>query len=88
MGDYGRDLEFGISLVPEATEVERLFELSRAADEHGLDLIGIQDHPYQRRFLDTFTLIPALAAVTQRVRFFPAKVAPAVRERVAALRKG
>ena len=71
MGDYGRDLEFGISLVPEAAEVERLFELTRAADEHGLDLIGIQDHPYQRRFLDTFALIPALAAVTERVRFFP-----------------
>jgi len=24
-----------------------------AADESGLDYVGVQDHPYQRRFLDT-----------------------------------
>ena len=27
----------------------------RAADGAGLDLVGIQDHPYQRRFLDRST---------------------------------
>ncbi|MBZ0287712.1 MAG: LLM class flavin-dependent oxidoreductase, partial [Anaerolineae bacterium] len=32
-----------------------------------LDLITIQDHPYQRRFLDTWTLLSALAARTSRV---------------------
>jgi alkanesulfonate monooxygenase SsuD/methylene tetrahydromethanopterin reductase-like flavin-dependent oxidoreductase (luciferase family) len=42
-----------------------------AAERHGLDLIGIQDHPYQRRFLDTWSLIAFLAARTERVRFFP-----------------
>lgn len=42
-----------------------------AAERGGLDLIGIQDHPYQRRFLDTFALIADLAARTQRIRFFP-----------------
>jgi alkanesulfonate monooxygenase SsuD/methylene tetrahydromethanopterin reductase-like flavin-dependent oxidoreductase (luciferase family) len=36
-----------------------------------LDLIGIQDHPYQRRFLDTFALIGDLLARTERLRFFP-----------------
>ncbi|MEA2448820.1 MAG: hypothetical protein QOG63_752, partial [Thermoleophilaceae bacterium] len=36
-----------------------------------LDLVGIQDHPYQRRFLDTFSLIAFLAARTERIRFFP-----------------
>jgi alkanesulfonate monooxygenase SsuD/methylene tetrahydromethanopterin reductase-like flavin-dependent oxidoreductase (luciferase family) len=42
------------------------------AAEHGrLDLVGIQDHPYQRRFLDTFSLIADLLARTDRLRFFP-----------------
>jgi alkanesulfonate monooxygenase SsuD/methylene tetrahydromethanopterin reductase-like flavin-dependent oxidoreductase (luciferase family) len=36
-----------------------------------LALVGIQDHPYQRRFLDTWTLISTLVPVTERVRFFP-----------------
>jgi alkanesulfonate monooxygenase SsuD/methylene tetrahydromethanopterin reductase-like flavin-dependent oxidoreductase (luciferase family) len=34
-------------------------------------LVGIQDHPYQRRFLDTFVLIGDLLARTERIRFFP-----------------
>jgi alkanesulfonate monooxygenase SsuD/methylene tetrahydromethanopterin reductase-like flavin-dependent oxidoreductase (luciferase family) len=34
-------------------------------------LIGIQDHPYQYRFLDTWTLISALAVQTETIRFFP-----------------
>lgn len=43
-----------------------------AAERGGLDLIGIQDHPYQRRFLDTFALIGDLLARTERLTFFPA----------------
>jgi alkanesulfonate monooxygenase SsuD/methylene tetrahydromethanopterin reductase-like flavin-dependent oxidoreductase (luciferase family) len=36
-----------------------------------LDLIGIQDHPYQSRFFDAWTLISFLAAHTEKIRFFP-----------------
>jgi alkanesulfonate monooxygenase SsuD/methylene tetrahydromethanopterin reductase-like flavin-dependent oxidoreductase (luciferase family) len=61
----------GISLVPDASAWPRLADAARAADEGGLDLIGIQDHPYQWRFLDTFTLIADLLARTQRIRIFP-----------------
>jgi alkanesulfonate monooxygenase SsuD/methylene tetrahydromethanopterin reductase-like flavin-dependent oxidoreductase (luciferase family) len=61
----------GISLVPEITSWRRLEELTRVADESGLDLIGIQDHPYQWRFADTFALIAALLARTSRIRIFP-----------------
>ena len=43
----------------------------RAADEGGIDLVGIQDHPYQWRYVDTWTLIAWLAARTERIRFFP-----------------
>ena len=42
----------------------------RVADEGGLRLVGIQDHPYQRRFLDTFALIATLLAETRRISFF------------------
>ena len=39
-----------------------------AADEAGLDYVAVQDHPYQRRFLDTWTLLSYVAARTERVR--------------------
>src|ERR671917_2476549 len=71
MGDYGRELEFGVFPEPVADPPERVERLVRAAEWAGLDLVGIQDHPYQRRFYDTWTLIAYLAAKTQRVRFFP-----------------
>jgi alkanesulfonate monooxygenase SsuD/methylene tetrahydromethanopterin reductase-like flavin-dependent oxidoreductase (luciferase family) len=64
-----RPLQFGISLVPATDRVERTRELVRAADEAGLDLMGIQDHPYQHHFLDTWSLIPMLLAETTRVSF-------------------
>src|ERR671919_1996928 len=69
--DYGRNVEFGYFPAPNADDYSTMVEQARIADEAGLDLIGIQDHPYQRRFLDTFSLIADLAARTQRVRFFP-----------------
>jgi alkanesulfonate monooxygenase SsuD/methylene tetrahydromethanopterin reductase-like flavin-dependent oxidoreductase (luciferase family) len=67
----GPDLRFGLSVVPEAASYERLVAQVLAADRAGLDLVGIQDHPYQRRFLDTFALVADLLARTQRVRVFP-----------------
>lgn len=54
--------------VPEAAAYPRILELARLADELGLDLIAIQDHPYQPRFLDTLTLLTAVAVQTKRIR--------------------
>lgn len=71
MTDYGRTPEFGLSIVPLADPPDRAARLARVADGAGLELVGIQDHPYQRRFLDTWTLIATLVPVTRRVRFFP-----------------
>ncbi len=68
---YGRPLEFGLSIVPGSADIEVARSLAGRADEHGLDLIGIQDHPYQRRFLDTWSLLADLLARTERIRFFP-----------------
>ena len=62
--------QFGIALVPATEGIDRVRELVRAADQAALDYVGIQDHPYQRRFLDTWSLIPALLAETKRISFF------------------
>ena len=71
MSDYGRKLEFGASVEPLADPPDWAARIAKAADRSGLDLVGIQDHPYQRRFLDTWTLISTLVSATERVRFFP-----------------
>src|SRR5215218_4599938 len=71
MGDHGRPIEFGLSLVPNAAELAEARELAVRADGLGLDLIGIQDHPYQWRFLETWTLMADLLARTRRLRVFP-----------------
>jgi alkanesulfonate monooxygenase SsuD/methylene tetrahydromethanopterin reductase-like flavin-dependent oxidoreductase (luciferase family) len=68
--DAARPLHVGISIVPSAETLDRTRELVRVADEGGLQLVGIQDHPYQRRFLDTFALIATLLAQTRRISSF------------------
>ena len=71
MADAGLPVRFGWFLVPEAADPGGLLEAARLAERAGFDLIGIQDHPYQRRYLDTFTLLAALATTTERVGLFP-----------------
>jgi alkanesulfonate monooxygenase SsuD/methylene tetrahydromethanopterin reductase-like flavin-dependent oxidoreductase (luciferase family) len=71
MTDYGRPLQFGVFPTPSAEHLATVLEMANAADVGGLDLIGIQDHPYQRRFLDTWPLMATILARTQRVRVFP-----------------
>jgi alkanesulfonate monooxygenase SsuD/methylene tetrahydromethanopterin reductase-like flavin-dependent oxidoreductase (luciferase family) len=64
-------VEFGIFPTPSADDRDDVIEQVLAAERAGLDLVGIQDHPYQRRFLDTWSLIAFLAARTERIRLFP-----------------
>src|SRR5271155_388242 len=64
------DRQFGIAVVPAAEQLDRVRALVRAADEAQLDLVGIQDHPYQSRFLDTWSLVGMLLAETKRVSLF------------------
>jgi alkanesulfonate monooxygenase SsuD/methylene tetrahydromethanopterin reductase-like flavin-dependent oxidoreductase (luciferase family) len=64
-------LKVGIFLVPDAADRAHTVELAVAADEAGLDVVAIQDHPYQRRFLDTWTLLSYLGARTERIRLVP-----------------
>jgi len=69
--DYGRPVSFGIFPTPEAANLSSLWEAVHIADQEGLDLIGIQDHPYQRRFVDALTLLTAVASRTERITVFP-----------------
>lgn len=64
-------LEFGYFLPPQAGDYPRLLRLAQLCGDLGLDWIGIQDHPYQPAFLDTWTLLTALAVQTPRLRFMP-----------------
>jgi alkanesulfonate monooxygenase SsuD/methylene tetrahydromethanopterin reductase-like flavin-dependent oxidoreductase (luciferase family) len=68
---YGRPVEVGLSIVPTSADPELTRALARRADELGLDVLGIQDHPYQWRFLETWSLIGDLLARTGRIRVFP-----------------
>jgi alkanesulfonate monooxygenase SsuD/methylene tetrahydromethanopterin reductase-like flavin-dependent oxidoreductase (luciferase family) len=70
MTDYGRPLEFGFSLPPQASDLDVILETVAAGDA-GLDFVGVQDHPYQRRFLDTILLLGVLAERTKQIRVFP-----------------
>ena len=63
--DYGRPVQFGLFLTPDAGDPQKVLRVARLADELGLDLLGVQDHPYQPRFLDTWTLLSVIAAQTQ-----------------------
>ena len=67
--DYGQPVRFGVFLIPEATE--RPLQQALVADDVGFDVIGVQDHPYQRRFFDTWTLLTAIAMRTERITVFP-----------------
>jgi alkanesulfonate monooxygenase SsuD/methylene tetrahydromethanopterin reductase-like flavin-dependent oxidoreductase (luciferase family) len=66
------ELLFGVFPVPEADREAEVCEQVLLADRLGLDLVGIQDHPYQRRYLDTWTLLAYLAGRTERITLFPA----------------
>jgi alkanesulfonate monooxygenase SsuD/methylene tetrahydromethanopterin reductase-like flavin-dependent oxidoreductase (luciferase family) len=56
----------GLSLIPYADSLDRIRELVQVAEDGGLELVGIQDHPYQARFLDTWSLIATLRSACRR----------------------
>ena len=91
--DLGHPLEFGTFITPlnsqgtdDALAPVRLAQLSEAA---GLDLVSFQDHPYQPRFHETWTLLSWVAGQTERIRLAPSVInvpmrQPAVLARAAA----
>lgn len=71
MTDYGHQIEFGVFPTPVAKRAKELIELARLAEALGLDLVAVQDHPYQSRYLDTWTLLSALGGCTSSIRLAP-----------------
>jgi alkanesulfonate monooxygenase SsuD/methylene tetrahydromethanopterin reductase-like flavin-dependent oxidoreductase (luciferase family) len=69
--DYRHDLLFGTFITPVAAAPDRLVGLAQPTEQVGLDLVTVQDHPYQARFLDTWTLLSVIAARTNAVRVSP-----------------
>ncbi|RZQ59712.1 LLM class flavin-dependent oxidoreductase [Amycolatopsis suaedae] len=69
MADFGREISSGYFLVPDAAAP--LLDTARELDRLGYDYLGIQDHPYQRRYVDTFALAGMVLGVTSRITVFP-----------------
>ncbi len=69
--DYGRPVTFGVFVIPHVLAGKRPLEIAQVADELGFELVGVQDHPYQRNFFDTWTLLTAMAMRTERITVFP-----------------
>jgi alkanesulfonate monooxygenase SsuD/methylene tetrahydromethanopterin reductase-like flavin-dependent oxidoreductase (luciferase family) len=67
MTDYGHDLRFGSFITPTNAAPQQVVAVAQAAEEAGLDLATFQDHPYQARYLDTWTLLSYVAARTERL---------------------
>lgn len=69
--DYGQDLQFGIFPTPNAAAVSdaaSILQLAEVAEVSGIDLVTVQDHPYQARHLDALTLTSVLAARGSAIR--------------------
>ncbi|EXG81282.1 LLM class flavin-dependent oxidoreductase [Cryptosporangium arvum] len=71
MTDYGHDLVFGTFLTPSAEDPGRVVALAQLTEQLGFDFATVQDHPYQARFLDTWTLLSVIAARTTTLRVAP-----------------
>jgi hypothetical protein len=68
MSDYGHRPKFGVFITPSNERPAAVVEMAQLAEATGLDIVSFQDHPYQPKFLDTWTLISYLAAATSRVK--------------------
>src|SRR5688572_7682846 len=69
MPDLHHTIKFGYFLIPNADAP--LLLIAQEAERLGLDYVAVQDHPYQRRFVDTWTLLSMIAAGTERIGLFP-----------------
>lgn len=68
--DYGHDLRFGLFPTPDASQPQRVLDLALLAEDVGLDLVTVQDHPYSP-MLEAWSLLSVIAARTHRVIVAP-----------------
>jgi hypothetical protein len=69
--DYGHDLLFGTFLTPSAEQAHQVVALAEFTERVGLDLVTVQDHPYQPAYVDIWTLLSVIVGRTSRVRVSP-----------------
>ena len=62
---------FGANVDPLWQTPEAPLHHALTAERLGLDLVTVQDHPYQAAFYDTWTLVSYLVARTQRITVVP-----------------
>src|ERR1700756_3142073 len=60
---------FGLNITPH-TDFENALGLAKMAEDLGVNIIGVQDHPYNGSYLDTWSLLAALAVSTKKIRYF------------------
>ena len=63
-----RSCSSGCSRRPRAAELDHVLLLAEIAEVSGLDLVTIQDHPYQSRHADAWTLLSVIAARSASLR--------------------
>ncbi|HLI46330.1 MAG TPA: LLM class flavin-dependent oxidoreductase [Geobacterales bacterium] len=59
---------FALNIDPYSAYIDDEIKIAKIADEHGIDIISMQDHPYNGNFLDTWTFLTYLASITEKVR--------------------
>ena len=64
-----RPISFGLAITPTADPAE--LARARRADELGLELLAVQDHPYQPSHLEMWTYLTHLAGNTTRISLMP-----------------
>jgi alkanesulfonate monooxygenase SsuD/methylene tetrahydromethanopterin reductase-like flavin-dependent oxidoreductase (luciferase family) len=66
--DYRQELRFGLFPTPNAADLDQVLLLAEVAEVSGLDLVSIQDHPYQARHADAWTVLSVIAARSASLR--------------------
>ena len=69
-------VKFGLNADPNTGGLPIAERITAIADASGLDLVGVQDHPYNDGFTDTLTLITWLAARTSPCTCSPSRSCP------------
>jgi alkanesulfonate monooxygenase SsuD/methylene tetrahydromethanopterin reductase-like flavin-dependent oxidoreductase (luciferase family) len=64
-------VRFGLNVDPNTEGLPIAERIAHIADVNGLDYVGVQDHPYNSGFVDTFSQLSWLAAKTNHVHLFP-----------------
>lgn len=64
-----RPISFGVSITPTVDPVN--LQMATTADSLGLDLLAVQDHPYNPDHLEMWTFLTHLAARTSQISVMP-----------------